>query len=553
MAGITYDDCWITQGLAKLEARYSNVLVFETRDPERRVQIQAHFEKMLGAGNVHRFDPWNGLTPPEPPDPTSTRYGARPVSNDNLIQSMVVIERRLKQKRGAAIFNYLNPNDEEKRRLADAIRSWTDDVKIRATGSFFTVLTDDAETLFDEHTRSRVIIIPVEPSSDEERRSITRMSSATPLPAETENQIVNALRGLTLKQATSVLLEAAASTKGKLNVAAVVAAKAALIKQERTLDVVEHPDTTFADIGGYEYVKAAFRDNVTKAILELKRFLEFKTPTPRGILLFGPPGTGKTLLASAFAAEAGLPFIRLLYEDVISSYLGESGHRMKSALGMIDAMSPSVVFIDEIDRLGKRRESTDSAGEETRRVFSMLLEWLAEKNRKSIIVGATNRPGDLDEAFIRNGRFDFKIPVLFPNADARAEILKIHLGLTGRPSDDRHRPLLVSKPTEIEYALATEIVPETFLFSGGDLEELVNRAKREAFCTGACGVSVEHILNTLRQFRISRRDRAETLRECWVDVQKFTDDANLINTLFEEFKNILNPSGAEQEETACAR
>jgi SpoVK/Ycf46/Vps4 family AAA+-type ATPase len=549
MPGITYGDCWITQGLAKLEARYSNVIVFETRDPERRVQLQAHLEKMLGAGNVHRFDPWNGLNPPETPDTTSAKYGARPVPNDNLLQAMVVIERRLKQKR---IFNNLNPNDEEKRRLADAVRSWTDDVKIRGTGSFFTILTGDAEALFDEHTRSCVIIIPVEPSSDDERRFIVRMSSTASLPAETENQIVNAMRGLTLKQAASVILDAQVATKGKLNAAAVVAAKAALIRQERTLDVVEHPDTTFADIGGYEYVKAAFRNNVTKTVVELKRFQEFKTPTPHGILLFGPPGTGKTLLASAFAAEAGLPFIRLLYEDIISSYLGESGHRMKNALSMIDAMSPSVVFIDEIDRLGKRRESTDSAGEETRRVFSMLLEWLAQKNRKSIIIGATNRPGDLDEAFIRNGRFDFKIPVLFPNADARAEILKIHIGLTGRPSDAKHRPPFTSKPTEIEYALATEIVPETCLFSGGDLEELVNRAKREAFYTDARGVSVQHILNTLRQFRISRRDRAATLRECWADVLKFTDDAKLINSLSEEFRNILNPSGAEGEDMACA-
>jgi ATP-dependent 26S proteasome regulatory subunit len=89
---------------------------------------------------------------------------------------------------------------------------------------------------------------------------------------------------------------------------------------------------------------------------------------------------------------------------------------MKTAIKTAEEMSPAIVFVDEIDRFGKRTATTDSADEETRRVFSQLLEWLGDQNRKAIIVGTTNRPTDLDEAFIRTGRFDYKIPILYARA-----------------------------------------------------------------------------------------------------------------------------------------
>ena len=200
---------------------------------------------------------------------------------------------------------------------------------------------------------------------------------------------------------------------------------------------------------------------------------------PKGLLFFGPPGTGKSLFAHALASEVQLPFINLVTENIYSKWLGESGQNMKNANTLAEKMSPAIVFVDEIDRFGRRTgTAAGSAEEETQRVFSQFLEWLGKPDRTAIIVGTTNVPEHLDDAFLRAGRFDYKIPFLYPGPQARLEILLVHLGLS--KGTTRRRVPLEMGDEEVREMLWRDIVPLTQNFSCAELEELVTRAKRIA-------------------------------------------------------------------------
>jgi transitional endoplasmic reticulum ATPase len=230
------------------------------------------------------------------------------------------------------------------------------------------------------------------------------------------------------------------------------------------------------------------------------------------------------------AKEVKLPFINFKTENIYSPWLGESGQRMKTAIKIAEKMSPAVVFIDEIDRFGRRAATSDSAGEETRRVFSQLLEWLGSPDRKAIIVGTTNKPKDLDPAFIRTGRFDYKIPVLYPDERARLEILRIHLGLPdeqGKKPPKLKPPLALPDKEFLDF-LWKEIVPRTDNYSGAELEELVTRAKRNAFERGAKAIGKEDFYQSLKTFRINREEREHEKRYYEELAREYTDDVTFL-------------------------
>ena len=224
----------------------------------------------------------------------------------------------------------------------------------------------------------------------------------------------------------------------------------------------DDPKTTFNDIAG-----------IDEAVCELREIVEFlKTPAkyqalgariPRGVLLVGPPGTGKTLLAKAVAGEAGVPFFGLSGSDFVEMFVGVGAARVRDTFKQATERAPSIIFIDELDALGKTRGSGMPGGHDEREqtLNALLVEMDGFSSDHSVIVmGATNRPETLDPALMRPGRFDRNVLVDNPDYKGREAILKLH---AAKIKMDEHVNLL-------------HIAKLTPGFSGADLANLANEA-----------------------------------------------------------------------------
>ena len=359
----------------------------------------------------------------------------------------------------------------------------------------------------DEVTLGMSVLARPELASDVERREIIcafARKSGVRLAEQELNALTLATAGLTLHQTDVVIYKAYRAAKaGKregVDLDTVKKFKADFIRRSDILEI-EDPTVGFDDVGGYNGVKRMVQRNLVRALQQRERAVRAALPLPRGILIFGPPGTGKTLFAKALARETNLPFINLKTENLFSKYLGESGQRVRDAIHMVEQASPAIVFVDEIDRFGSRRSGQgDSASQETSRVFAQMLEWLGDANRKSIIVGTTNVPGDLDPAFLRPGRFSYVIPFLYPNQEARQQILEMHLGLIG----SRPKPVMVEGAVR---PVISRIAAESEFYTGADLEELVTRAKQNFFEDTVDAMTGSHLQAAHRDYRINTEDR----------------------------------------------
>jgi len=282
---------------------------------------------------------------------------------------------------------------------------------------------------------------------------------------------------------------------------------------------VEEPTHGFEAVGGYDALKDFIRVNVVKVLRNPARAEKLGLRPPRGILLFGPPGTGKTHFARALAKELGLPFLRLRTERVVSMWYGQTSQNIAKALQTAEAVAPAVLFIDEVDRFGKRGGITEH--EESRRAFSILLEWLGDERRKTIVVSTSNRPQDLDDAFRRVGRFDYIIPMLYPNAKAREEILRIHTSVVRRVPLDGVDLGVVAEATEY--------------WTGAELEELVLRAARRALREDADVVTMDHFRAALSSFKINAQQRQSQLQEYLRLAEEFTNDEEFLEEIRGEY------------------
>jgi len=548
------DSGWIEDGLLKRRSNYSPIICFETADPKRLYQLKEYFVSNPDVASFERlvYDPWDGLTrlspsaegPVQEPykkDPKSDTPVSRKLTREQGASPLVAfksvlkeVDKQLKKEPTVFLIQNLADNREPETGLQSALRAWAIDPGLTAQKSAVFVVTSDINSILDEFTRQLVVIITVDPASDEERERIIEWTAhelEVTLNAEALSELIVATAGLNLHQLESILLESYYSAHA-FELSTIKDLKSNLVRRSGTLEVRD-PVNSFDDVGGYDVVKDFVRKYIINVLKQPDRSRRFALPLPKGILLFGPPGTGKTLFADALAKEINLPFINLVTENIYSKWLGESGQNLRNAIALAEKMSPAVVFVDEIDRFGKRGASAaGSAGEETKRVFSQFLEWLGRPNRQAIIVGTTNVPEHLDEAFTRTGRFDYKIPFLYPGRGARLEILKVHLGLQEKGS--RPRPPLAIADEALLGFLEAEVVPLTRNFSGAELEELVTRAKRKAFDRGATALGKEDFLEAAQTFRIDHRRRQSLIEDYLDQAAKYTDDQQFLDSLQEE-------------------
>ena len=219
---------------------------------------------------------------------------------------------------------------------------------------------------------------------------------------------------------------------------------------------------TFADVAGVDEAKESLVE-IVEFLHHPEKFVEIGAKLPKGALLVGPPGTGKTLLAKAVAGEAGVPFFSLTGSDFVEMFVGVGASRVRDLFGEAKKNAPSIIFIDEIDAVGRQRGAGLGGGHDERE--QTLNQLLVEmdgfgENEGIIVMAATNRPDILDKALLRPGRFDRQITVNYPDVKGREEILKVHSR---------------GKPLGPDVNLST-IAKSTAGFTGADLENLLNEA-----------------------------------------------------------------------------
>ena len=230
----------------------------------------------------------------------------------------------------------------------------------------------------------------------------------------------------------------------------------------KTLVEDEKRKTTFKDVAGCDEEKAELEELV-EFLKNPESFTELGARIPRGVLLVGPPGTGKTLLARAVAGEAGAPFLSISGSDFVEMYVGVGASRVRDLFEQAKKKAPAIVFIDEIDAVGRHRGAGTGGGnderEQTLNQLPVEMDGFGT-NSGIIVIAATNRPDVLAPALLRPGRFDRQITVNRPDAHGREDILKVH---------SRNKPL--GPDVDLK-----EIAKDTIGFTGADLENLLNEA-----------------------------------------------------------------------------
>jgi len=235
-----------------------------------------------------------------------------------------------------------------------------------------------------------------------------------------------------------------------------------LVKSKARMPTEEQKKVMFSDVAGIDEAKEEVQETV-EFLKDPRKFQKLGGRIPKGVLVVGPPGTGKTLLAKAIAGEAGVPFFSISGSDFVEMFVGVGASRVRSMFEQAKKHAPCIVFIDEIDAVGRSRGAGLGGGHDEREqtLNQLLVEMDGFDTTEGVIlVAATNRPDVLDPALLRPGRFDRQVTVNHPDLRGRSEILKVHT-----------KKVPIAADVELE-----KIARGTPGFSGADLENLVNEA-----------------------------------------------------------------------------
>lgn len=254
---------------------------------------------------------------------------------------------------------------------------------------------------------------------------------------------------------------------------------------------------TFKDVAGVREAKTELEE-IVDFLKNPKKFIDIGASIPKGVLLEGAPGTGKTLLARAVAGEANVPFFHLSGSDFVEMFVGVGASRVRDLFKMAKKAAPAIVFIDEIDAVGRKRGSGFGGGNDEReQTLNQILTEMDgfEQNQKVIVMAATNRSDVLDPALLRPGRFDRRVMVDLPDRRDREEILKIH---------SRKKPLEIG----IDLKVVAERTPG---FSGADLASLMNEAAIRAARADRKKVIQEDVLSSIEKVLIGPERKSHLL------------------------------------------
>ncbi|MCR5105462.1 MAG: ATP-dependent zinc metalloprotease FtsH [Eubacterium sp.] len=248
-------------------------------------------------------------------------------------------------------------------------------------------------------------------------------------------------------------------------------------------DMTKNTGVTFSDVAGEEEAKESLTEMVD-FLKNPQKYLEIGARLPKGALLVGPPGTGKTLLAKAVAGEAGVPFFSMSGSEFVEMYVGVGASRVRDLFKQANAKAPCIIFIDEIDAIGRSRDTRHMGGDSEReQTLNQLLSEMDgfDSSKGIIILAATNRPEVLDKALLRPGRFDRRVVVERPDLKGREDILKVH-----------------SKDVKLDETVDLhELASVTSGSVGADLENIINEAALTAVRKGRRFVSQSDLIESV--------------------------------------------------------
>ena len=282
----------------------------------------------------------------------------------------------------------------------------------------------------------------------------------------------------------------------------------------------EESDKKFEDVAGCEEEKAELEELVD-FFKNSEKYTELGARIPKGVLLVGPPGTGKTLLAKAVAGEAGAPFLSISGSDFVEMYVGVGASRVRDLFEQAKKKAPCIVFIDEIDAVGRHRGTGMGGGNDERE--QTLNQLLVEmdgfgSNSGVIVIAATNRPDVLDPALLRPGRFDRQITVNRPDAQGREDILKVHSkGKPLAPDVDLH-----------------EIAKDTIGFTGADLENLMNEAALLAVRRKKKAITLQDIIDATSRVELGTEKKSHKFSEKAKKLTAFHEAGHAVASFYTE-------------------
>ena len=275
--------------------------------------------------------------------------------------------------------------------------------------------------------------------------------------------------------------------------------KEQFIKKSGMLEIVPFSGT-IDDIGGLENLKK-WLDRKSKIFANLDKAIKFGVDTPKGIMIIGMPGCGKSLTAKATASLFGIPLVRLDVGRLLGKYVGESEENMRKALRLSEAISPCVLWIDEIEKAFSGIGDEGSGNHVTTRLFGQFLTWMQEKENTVFIVATANDISQMPPEFLRKGRFDELFFVDLPNGEERRKILEIHL----------------KKRKKWDKSIdSVALIKETDGFSGADLEAVVQDAIEMAFIEGKTMITTKDLICSIKDTKpISKilEDKIDKMRK----------------------------------------
>ena len=298
--------------------------------------------------------------------------------------------------------------------------------------------------------------------------------------SELREMIVEAALGLTADEAKSVFAKSLVKTRD-FDVDTIMAEKKGIIRKSGILEFYE-TDSKFGDVGGLEVLKAWLKKRKSSFSRDAR---DFGLPSPKGLLLIGVPGCGKSLTAKAIGAMWHMPLLRLDVGKIFGSLVGSSEENMRKAIKTAEAVAPSILWLDELEKgFSGSQSSGQTDGGTTSRVFSTFITWLQEKKSSVFVIATANNVNALPPELLRKGRFDEIFFVDLPSPKEREEIFKIHIG---------------KKKRDASSIDISQLVAASQQFVGAEIEQAVISSLFDAYEDGKADINTERLLKSVEE------------------------------------------------------